>query len=95
MALADKLKKYFDEVECIDFKLNNFILHAKGRKVCDSFIFGLIEGNKEALSIEEYSYSLTSLETIFLKFCEASYDNDKKCDSDIEKKNEGYIRVRL
>ena len=96
LALVDKLKKYFSEIKCIDFKLNNFILIVKGIKVCDSFIFGLIEGNKEALSIEEYSYSLTSLEEIFLKLCQSSYEYDKKGnDLLIEEKSNNKINIIL
>ena len=83
---AEKIKEYFDTVKCIDFKSNDFILKVKDRKIkningnkkgCESFIFGIIEGFKNKFSIEEYSYSLTSLESIFLKACESCYCKDK------------------
>ena len=95
LALSKILKKHFYFVECIDFKLNNFIINVRERNVpngCDSFIFGLIETYKEELSIEEYSYTLTSLETIFLKFCESSYDKDKEGNI-IEKKEINKIKL--
>ena len=45
------------------------------------------------LSIEEYSYSLTTLETVFLKFCEHSYKNDDK--GNIEENNQESMKVSL
>ena len=89
LKLSGKLKEHFNSVKCIDFKLNNFILNASGRNIkngCDSFIFGIMETYKEKFLIEEYSYYLTSLESIFLKFCESSYDKDKE--GNIIEKNE-------
>lgn len=73
------IKKYFGYVECINCKLNNFILIIKNERrssKCDSYIFGILEEKIEALSIEEYSYSLTTLETVFLKYCQFSHKND-------------------
>ena len=97
LILVYKIKKYFNYVECANFKLNNFILKIKDRKAykkCDSYIFGLVEGYKDELSIEEYSYSLTSLETVFLEFSEQNYSNDKyKSDSDKKEKNKEDIKV--
>ena len=79
--LVDKIKKYFDIVECIDYKLNNFILNIKNSNnqdnKCDSYIFGIIEGYKKIFQIEEYAYSLTTLETVFLKFCCNQKNNNK------------------
>ena len=97
--LVDKIKKYFNYVECIDFKLNNFILKIKERKSnkkCDNYIFGLIESYKDELSIEEYSYSLTSLETVFLEFCEQNYSNDKyRSDSGKKEKKNKNLKIIL
>ena len=56
--LVVKLKKHnFKYVTCIDFKLNNFILQIKNTgedDECDSYIFGLLESNKDTLFLEEY-----------------------------------------
>ena len=78
-ALVKVIKKYFFSVEFINCKLNNFILiiNANKHNKCDSYIFGILEENMKKLSIEEYSYSLTTLETVFLKFCEHSYKKSK------------------
>ena len=72
--LVNKIKKYFGNVTCKKYKLNNCILkisnndfeNKKGLK-CESHIFGIIEGNKKELFIDEYNYSLTTLESIFTK----------------------------
>ena len=78
--LVGKIKKYFDIVECIDYKLNNFILNIKNNNIegnkCDSYIFGIIEGYKKIFQIEEYAYSLTTLESVFLEFCEKGNQNN-------------------
>ena len=68
--ISSKLKKYFKNIYCIHFSLNNFIFKItkeKNSDKCDSRIFGIIEGCKESCHIIDYNYILTSLETIFLK----------------------------
>ena len=87
MGLVDQIKNYFNSVTCIKYKLNNFILKIRNnkvedknaqvsqREVNDNRIFGIIEENKEKFCIEEYSYSLTTLETIFQECYEKEDDN--------------------
>jgi len=72
--LASKIKKYFENVTCMKYKLNNCILKVynydyqnKKSIKCESHIFGIIEGCKKELSIDEYNYNLTTLENIFIK----------------------------
>ena len=101
-ALTAKLKQYFTSVTCINLKSNDFILNVKNRKnkdnknqnQCESFIFGIMESFKKELFIEEYSYSLTSLESIFLKYCDSSYDKDKEGNL-TENNNESILHVEL
>lgn len=92
------IKQYFGYVECIDCKLNNFILIIKNEKrsnKCDSYIFGILEEKKEILSIEEYSYSLTTLETVFLKYCQFSHKNDKNGNVDRNNEKQKSMSVEL
>ena len=72
--LVRKIKTYFGNVKCKKYKLNNCILKIsniplenKNGSKCESHIFGIIEGYKKELSINEYNYSLTTLEDIFEK----------------------------
>ena len=69
LGLTNKIKTYFDYVYCVEFKLNNFILRIKNNNKSDkndNYIFGLIEEFKNRFYIEEYSYTLTTLENIFI-----------------------------
>ena len=70
LGLVEKIKFYFDTVHCIKFKLNNFILRIKNiitKEKNDNHLFGIIEQYKEDFNIEEYSYSLVNLESIFIE----------------------------
>ena len=100
--LVNKIKNYFVtcEVKCIKFKLNNFILHINNQdkeNKCDSYIFGLLEGNKKELKIVEYSYTLTTLESVFLEFCDQSYHLDKQGEEIFknEEQKENLISIML
>ena len=83
--LVSKIKNYFGNVICQKYKLNNCILkisnsayeNKKGLK-CESHLFGIIEGNKKELSIDEYNYNLTTLENIFIKCSGDSNKNNGK-----------------
>ena len=60
----------FNEITCVAFNINNFVLSIKNDykgNECDSSIFPIMESNKETLFIEEYSYTLTTFEKIFLE----------------------------
>ena len=81
--LVKEIKKYFDSVKCIKFKLNNFILKIENinkKDKNDNFLFGIIEQNKNIYNILEYSYTLTSLESIFIECNKAEYENEKEKD---------------
>ena len=99
--LVVKLKKHnFKYVTCIDFKLNNFILQIKNTgedDECDSYIFGLLESNKDSLFLEEYSYTLTTFEKIFLGFCKEAYQDNEKVEQpfDIESEFTNKIKIEL
>ena len=100
--LVTKLKKHnFNQVACIDFKLNNFILEIKNtdkdNDQCDSYIFGLLETSKNSLFLEEYSYTLTTFEKIFLEFCEQAYQDNEKMEQpfDIESEFTDKIKIAL
>ena len=70
LGLVKKIKVYFDTVHCIKFKLNNFILRIANivtKEKNDNHLFGIIEQNKKDCHIEEYSYSLVNLESIFIE----------------------------
>ena len=69
LGLTNKIKTYFEHVYCVEFRLNNFILQIKNNNKSDkndNYIFGLIEEFKNQFYIEEYSYTLTTLENIFI-----------------------------
>jgi ABC-type proline/glycine betaine transport system ATPase subunit len=95
--LIDKIGKYFGNVTCKKYKLNNCILkisnndfeNKKGLK-CESHIFGIIEGNKKELFINEYNYSLTTLENIFIK---CSDNNNKINGKDSLEETESGIQL--
>ena len=98
--LVTKLKKSnFNQVTCIDFKLNNFILEIKNTDKdddqCDSYIFGLLESNKNSLFLEEYSYTLTTFEKIFLEFCEQAYQDNEKVEQPFEIESEFTDKIKI
>ena len=98
--LVTKLKKHnFNEVTCIDFKLNNFILEIKNTvkddDQCDSYIFGLLESNKNALFLEEYSYTLTTFEKIFLEFCEQAYQDNENVEQPFDIESEFTDKIKI
>ena len=67
--LVKEIKKYFDSVKCIKYKLNNYILKIENfnkENKNDNYLFGIIEQFKNKYNIEEYSYTLTTLENIFI-----------------------------
>ena len=64
--LVVKIKKYYNSVQCIKFKTNNFILKINSTDKNDNYIFAIIEKYKEILQISEYSINLTTLESIFI-----------------------------
>ena len=72
--LVDKIKKYYKDchITCIKYKINNIILKIENRdkkNKSDSFLFGIMEEFKKELKIEEYSYFLSTLESVFLDIC--------------------------
>ena len=72
--LENKIKNFFNncDITYIKYKLNNIILKIDNKdkqNKCDSFLFGIMEGFKEELNIEEYSYTLSTLESVFLDIC--------------------------
>ena len=79
IGLVKKIKKYFDTVHCVKFKLNNFILRIKniGKDKNDNHLFGIIEQYKDEFCIEEYSYTLVDLETIFLECYKSTDENEE------------------
>ena len=82
--LVKVIKKDFDSVKCIKFKLNNYILKIENinnkEDKNDNFLFGIIEQNKNIYNILEYSYTLTSLESVFIECNKAEYENEKDKD---------------
>ena len=81
LGLVEKIKEYYSTVYCTKFKLNNFILKIENKagknqkKKTDNYIFAIVEGCKDRFCIEEYTYTLTSLENVFQEV------NDNKNDS--------------
>ena len=72
--LKKKIKSFFKNCDITDikYKLNNIILKIDNKdkkNKCDSFLFGIMEGFKAELNIEEYSYTLYTLESVFLDIC--------------------------
>ena len=98
--LVEKLKeKNFSEITCVAFKINNFILNIKNtdKEGCDSLIYGFMESNKNALLIEEYAYTLTTFEKIFLEFCKEAYQDNGNIQEpfDIKSENNNKFKVEL
>ena len=99
--LISKLKKHnFNGIKCTEFKLNNFILDISNIDKdgeSDSYIFGLLESNKDSLYLEEYSYTLTTFEKIFLDFCKEAYQDNEKIEQpfDIESECVNKIEIEL
>ena len=64
---------------CCWFGLNNFILKIRNNykeNESDSYIYGVLEANKDALFNEEYSYTLATLGKVFFEFCQEAYQNE-------------------
>ena len=83
------MKKYFSSVICINFSLNQFVfkvIRKENSDICDSRIFGIIEGCKDKYNIFEYNYTLTDLESIFLNQIQEDKDENNKDNSNINKK---------
>ena len=98
LGLVEKIKVYFKYVTCTKYTLNNFILKISNSKngekdnqkeTNDNRIFGIIEENKVEFKIEEYSYSLTTLENIFQ---ECNETEDKNNNNKNKKK---YVEIEL
>ena len=76
--LLQLIREYFEEIICVDYKDNNFVLKIKRNKEKGEktigFLFGLIEDNKNAnnkqFNIGQYFLQYSSLEQIFNKFAE-------------------------
>ena len=87
MGLIEKIKEYFNYVHCINFKLNSFFFIIKNignnKEKNDNHIFGIIEKYKEEYQIEEYTYLLTTLESVFIN----CYPKDNKEEDKNEIKN--------
>ena len=80
LKLENKIKIYFKncDINYINYKLNNIILKIENKDkkdICDSFLFGIMEGFKKELNIEEYTYNLSTLESVFLDMCSDKNDN--------------------
>ena len=95
--LANKIKNYYKncEIICIKYKLNNIILKIDNKdknEKCDSFLFGIMEGFKEELNIEEYSYDLSTLESVFLDICS---DNGNEQNRQAQEEKEGKFYIKL
>ena len=99
--LVGKIKNIFVngfiEVVCKDIKLNNFILHIKNddEDTSESYIFCCLESNKEDLKIEEYSYTLTTFENIFLEFCKEAYQNNEIIEEPYNLQNESETGIEV
>ena len=77
--LAKEIKKYFDSIKCIKFKLNNYILKIENfnnKDKNDNYLFGIIEQFKDKYNIVEYSYALTTLESIFIECNKIQDENE-------------------
>ena len=99
LKLIKIIRKYFEEIVCIDYIENNFIFKIKRTHLITEktigFLFGLIEKNKNSLNIEEYSIQLTSLETIFNKFAMENNINENKNNQNEINKIEIYVNDEL
>ena len=87
LLLTNKIKEYFDSVNCVNFLCNNYIFKIKKNPnddKCDSRLYGIIEECKDECHIEEYNYNLTTLESIFLDTIGENKDLGK---SEFEKMN--------
>ena len=99
--LIQKLKEnHFDKIICVSFNMNNFILKIRNNykeNESDSYIYGVLEANKESLFIEEYSYTLTTLGKIFFDFCQEAYQNEPNIQDPfiIESESNSPLKVEL
>ena len=94
--LVSKIKNYFSNVTCIYYKINNYILKIfndpPNEEKCDSFIFGIVEGFKDQCCIEEYTYSLTTFESVFIKCIEKK---EEEKENNIEGKEKKLVNICL
>ena len=94
--LVSKIKKYFSNVTCIYYKINNYILRIyndpPNDEKCDSFIFGIVEEFQDQCCIEEYTYTLTTFESVFIKCIEKK---EKEIENNIEGKDKKLVNIIL
>ena len=96
LGITSELKKYFSSVICINFSLNQFVfkvIRKENSDICDSRIFGIIEGCKDKYNIFEYNYTLTDLESIFLNQIKEDKDKNNK-DKDENNKDNSNINEK-
>ena len=78
------------------YKINNYILKIfndpPNEEKCDSFIFGIVEGFKDQCCIEEYTYSLTTFESVFIKCIEKK---EEEKENNIEGKEKKLVNICL
>ena len=82
----------FEEICCIDYSDNNFIITIKKEKNKSiGFLYGLIEDNKQKFNIEQYNLKLTSLEQIFNKFAKEK----EKTSNEINNNENSDINIKI
>jgi len=86
MKMIGVVLPHFNEIILSEFIENNFLFKIKKDKNSKTigFLFSLLEAQKEACEITEYSIQQTSLEQIFNKFAE----NQGKTEEDIKNEKE-------
>ena len=82
LGIIKLIKKYFDNIICIDLIENNFLFQIERKKSEDEksigFLFGLIEDYKNDYNISQYSLQFSPLEQIFNNFVFKNENNQQK-----------------
>jgi len=76
MLIINSLCEQFPSVEILEQYSDYFKLRVPRGDKSIGFVFGFIEGQREAFQIAEYSVSQTTLEQIFQSFANQRVDDD-------------------
>lgn len=76
VAIINSLCEEFPSVEILEHYSDYYKLRIPRGEKSIGFVFGYIEGNKDRLSISEYSVSQTTLEQIFQAFANMKFDDE-------------------
>lgn len=93
LKVIDLLSNQFTMVELLEQCSDFFKLRIPRETKTIGFLFGLVEDNKQAFNIAEYSVNQTSLEQIFQTFANMSVADDERAAYCFQKNPLGQLQL--